>query len=83
MLRDALSGRPERRVKKFSRGGWTQTWPAGSAMFGYMFSHEAHHRGQIVMLAYQLGYRLPNRAAYGIWFWNKLWKQQGFAGRPL
>jgi len=23
-----------------------------------MFSHEAHHRGQILMLAHQLGYRI-------------------------
>jgi hypothetical protein len=27
-------------------------------MFAYMFSHEAHHRGQILMLAHQLGYRV-------------------------
>jgi len=27
-------------------------------MFAYMFSHEAHHRGQILMLAHQLGYRI-------------------------
>ncbi len=82
MLTDALSDSPRRRVTKFSRGSWTRTWPAGAAMFGYMFSHEAHHRGQIIMLAHQLGYRLPVHAASGIWFWDKLWKQHGFIGRP-
>jgi uncharacterized damage-inducible protein DinB len=46
-----------------------------------MFSHEAHHRGQILMLAHQLGYRLPY-PAYGIWWWDKLWKQAGFKTRP-
>ena len=74
MLADALSGDAKRKVTKFSRGAWSPTWPAGASMFAYMFSHEAHHRGQILMLAHQLGYRLPeNKVAYGIW--NKLWKQ--------
>jgi len=82
MLTDALSAKPTRKVKKFSRGSWTRLWPAGATMFGYMFSHEVHHRGQIIMLAHQLGYRLPIPGAYGIWFWDKLWKQRGFAGRP-
>src|SRR6516164_2595603 len=44
MLTDALS--EERRVTEFSRGAWSPIWPAGGTMFCYMFSHEAHHRGQ-------------------------------------
>lgn len=82
MLTDALSTSPKRKVTKFSRGSWTRPWPAGASMFNYMFTHEAHHRGQIIMLAHQLGYRLPVPAAYGIWHWDKLWKQQGFPFRP-
>jgi len=82
MLTDALSSDSKRRVTKFSRGSWTRTWPAGATMFGYMFTHEAHHRAQVIMLAHQLGYRLPVPAAYGIWHWDKLWKQVGFAKRP-
>jgi uncharacterized damage-inducible protein DinB len=61
MLTDALSVDPNRRVTKFSRGAWAPVWPAGATMFAYMFMHEAHHRGQILMLAHQLGYRLLNR----------------------
>jgi hypothetical protein len=34
------------------------------------------------MLAHQLGYRLPAAAWGGIWQWNKLWKEAGFATRP-
>jgi uncharacterized damage-inducible protein DinB len=75
MLADALSDDPQRRVTKFSRGSWAPTWTADSTMFAYMFSHEAHHRGQILMLAHQLGCQLPDEAAYGIWQWDKLWKQ--------
>ena len=82
MLTDALSTDPQRRVKSFSRGSWAPRWPAGGTMFAYMFSHEAHHRGQILMLAHQLGYRLPDRAAYGIWQWEKLWNERGFPSRP-
>jgi uncharacterized damage-inducible protein DinB len=84
MLKDALSPRPKRdptrRVTKFSRGAWAPIWPANGIMFAYMFSHEAHHRGQIILLAHQLGYRLPEEAAYGVWHWQKLWKR---AGLPL
>ncbi len=82
MLTDALSSGPKRRVTKFTRDGYVRAWPAGATMFAYMFSHEAHHRGQIVMLAHQLGYRLPVEAAAGIWWWDKLWKQIGLATRP-
>jgi len=79
MLADAVS--PEGRVKQFRRDGWARPWPAGAAMFTYMVSHEAHHRGQVCMLAHQLGFRLPIKAAYGMWVWEKLWKDCGFT-RP-
>ena len=77
MLADALAG-PERRVKNFRRDAWARPWPPGAAMFTYMVSHDAHHRGQVCMLAHQLGFLLPVKAAYGIWGWEKLWKECGF-----
>ncbi len=82
MLADALSTGPQRRVKKFTRDGYVQSWPAGATMFAYMFAHEAHHRGQVILLAHQLGSRLPVDAAYGIWHWEKLWKKTGLKTRP-
>ena len=81
MLTDALSADPKRRVAKFSRDGYAQTWPAGGTMFAYMFSHEAHHRGQILMLAHQMGYRILDKTP-GVWHWEKLWKQAGLSKRP-
>jgi len=81
MLEDALSDKPKRRITKFSRDSWMPTWSANATMFAYMFSHEAHHRGQILMLAHQLGYRFPNNVMGGIWNWDKFWKQAGIA-RP-
>jgi len=77
MIADALAG-PEKRVKKFRRDGWAKAWPPGVAMFTYMVSHEAHHRGQVAMLAHQQGFQLPIKAAFGIWNWEKLWKECGF-----
>src|SRR5215467_12099100 len=82
MMKDALSGQPKRRVTKFSRGSWVPVWPAGGTMFAYMFSHEAHHRGQILMLAKQVGFPIPPNLWGRIWQWNWLWKQAGFETRP-
>lgn len=65
----------------FLRDGWSKPWPAGASMVAYMISHEAHHRGQVCMLAHQLGFPLPVAADAGIWAWEKLWKQCGF-GHP-
>jgi uncharacterized damage-inducible protein DinB len=75
MLADALDG-PDSRVKQFVRDGWAKPWPGGAAMFAYMITHDAHHRGQVCMLAHQLGF--PIKASYEIWSWEKLWKQCGF-----
>ncbi|HLV94111.1 MAG TPA: DinB family protein [Candidatus Acidoferrales bacterium] len=77
MLMEGLSDDPKRRVTIFWRDDWMPVWPANAAMFAYMFSHEAHHRGQILMLGHQLGYRLPDAARGGIWQWDKLWKRNG------
>lgn len=76
MLADALSG--EGRITHFHRDGWARRWPSGVSMFAYMIMHDVHHRGQICMLAHQLGY--PIKAGHQIWMWEKLWKQSGFAG---
>jgi uncharacterized damage-inducible protein DinB len=81
MLDEALGGRGGR-IERFHRDGWTQPWPVGPEMLCYMLSHEAHHRGQVFMLAHQLGFPLPHKVAYGIWNWEKLWKECGSSGGP-
>jgi uncharacterized damage-inducible protein DinB len=45
---------------------------------GYLIAHDAHHRGQIAMLARQLGHPLPAKAGFALWEWGTLWKNAGF-----
>ena len=75
MLTEALAG-SDGCVKQFLRDGWARPWPGGAAMVAYMVVHDAHHRGQVCMLAHQLGF--PVKAGYEIWALEKLWKQCGF-----
>ena len=77
MIAQALAS-GNNRVKQFHRDGWAKPWPAGAAMVTYMITHEAHHRGQICMLAHQLGFPLPKKIGYGMWSWERLWKECGF-----
>ena len=41
----------------------------------YFVAHEGHHRGQIVMLARQLGHRLPVETTGGLWQFAKRAKE--------
>jgi uncharacterized damage-inducible protein DinB len=41
----------------------------------YFVAHEGHHRGQIVMLARQLGHRLPVEVTGGLWHFSKRSKE--------
>jgi uncharacterized damage-inducible protein DinB len=77
MLAEALTT-PQRGVQGFLRDGWAQPWRPGAAMFAYMVTHDAHHRGQVCMMAHQLGFPLPIDAASGMWNWEKLAKKRGF-----
>ncbi len=73
MLAEALGDGD--RVPTFWRDGWAKPWPVGVETLCYMLAHEAHHRGQVCMLAHQLGYPLPHKIGDGIWNWEKLWKE--------
>jgi uncharacterized damage-inducible protein DinB len=80
MLAEALGSGG--RVKKFRRDGWARPWPVGVEMLCYMISHEAHHRGQVCMLAHQLGSPLPPEVTSRLWNWEKFWKECGVSGGP-
>ncbi len=44
--------------------------PDVAGFFGYLVSHDAHHRGQITMLARQAGHPLAQKAIFGMWEWG-------------
>jgi len=49
-----------------------QNFPTDLVHFlNYFVAHEAHHRGQLCMLARQLGHRLPAEVTGGLWQWKK------------
>ena len=47
----------------------------------YFVAHEGHHRGQIVMLARQLGHRLPSDVCAGLWQWTARVREVGGVDR--
>jgi uncharacterized damage-inducible protein DinB len=58
------------------RATW-QNFPTDLEHFlSYFVAHEAHHRGQLCMLARQLGSRLPMEVASGVWQWTKLARER-------
>lgn len=47
---------------------------------GYLIAHDSHHRGQIAMMARQVGHPLPPKIGFGLWEWGTIWKECGFGG---
>ena len=46
-------------------------------VLAYFVAHEGHHRGQIVLLARQLGHRLPVSTTGGLWQWTRRSREAG------
>jgi uncharacterized damage-inducible protein DinB len=44
--------------------------PDVAGFLGYLIAHDAHHRGQIAMLARQVGHPLPQKVTFGMWEWG-------------
>jgi uncharacterized damage-inducible protein DinB len=59
-LAAALNG--DGRVKGFK--------PDVVSFFAYLIAHDAHHRGQITMLARQAGHPVSQSVMFGLWEWG-------------
>ena len=44
-------------------------------LLNYFVAHEAHHRGQLILIARQLGHALPREVTSGLWQWKKRAKE--------
>jgi len=52
--------------------GKIANFKAGAAPFlSYLMTHDAHHRGQICLMAKQVGHPLGATVGYGMWEWSK------------
>ncbi len=66
--RKALHGLIQRALE--SDGRIKNFRPDVASFVGYLIAHDAHHRGQIAMLARQVGHPLPQKAMFGMWEWG-------------
>ncbi len=60
LLKSSLAS--EGRIKGFR--------PDAAGFIGYLISHDAHHRGQVTMLARQVGHPVSQKAMFGMWEWG-------------
>ena len=44
--------------------------PDAGSFLAYLLAHDAHHRGQVCMLARQVGYPVSKSAGFGLWEWG-------------
>ena len=65
VLKTSLEG--DGRIKGFK--------PDVAGFFGYLIAHDAHHRGQICMLARQADHPVPQKAMFGMWEWGSRGKE--------
>jgi uncharacterized damage-inducible protein DinB len=61
VLEDAMNG--DGRIPHFP--------PDVARLQAYLVAHDAHHRGQISMLARLAGYPISKQAMFGLWEWNR------------
>jgi uncharacterized damage-inducible protein DinB len=63
----ALGAKNGGRIPMTKRYTWRNLPLDLGHVLAYFSAHEGHHRGQIVMLARQLGHRLPREVIDGMW----------------
>lgn len=63
--------------KGLEQNGRIPRWRHGVILFmQYMITHEAHHRGQLLMVARQLGYPLAEEASDRLWQFSRYYSSR-------
>jgi uncharacterized damage-inducible protein DinB len=62
VVQQSLSGAQPGKIRGFK--------PDVAGFFAYLIAHDAHHRGQICMLARQAGHPIPQKVMFGMWEWG-------------
>jgi len=57
-------------LRRSLKEGSLKNHPHPTTFFGYLISHESHHRGQIVLSLKQSGHPLSEKVSYGLWNWT-------------
>lgn len=58
-------------AKACDNGGKVKNFkPHVTAFLGYILSHDAHHRSQVIIAMKQSGHPVDKKVGYGIWEWG-------------
>lgn len=70
---DASGKQVEALLEQCYENGMGRAFKRGLIPFlGYVITHEAHHRGSILLTLKKNGFKLPNELRWGIWEWSRI-----------
>ena len=71
-MEDSAKGIEELLLRSWKDGGKLKGFKKGLLPFlGYLITHEAHHRGNIMLTLKLAGEKIPDSVKWGLWEWGK------------
>lgn len=69
-LQESAKGISSMLQEGFSTGRIKGFKPHPEAFLGYIIAHEAHHRGQLILILKENGHLPDKKVLYGLWEWG-------------